>query len=61
VEESVTSGRLQVMLQRIPALRNAAVALEGRIGRIDRKQPIDSSDTDYGATLTISQAIPRLP
>jgi hypothetical protein len=61
VEESVTSGRLQVMLQRIPALRNAAVALEGRIGRIDRKQPIDISDTDYGATLTISQAIPRLP
>ncbi len=57
-EEKVTSGRLQLALQRIPALRNAAIALEGRIARVDRKLPIDQADTDYGATLTISQGLP---
>lgn len=60
VNEKFVSGRLQVALQRIPAFRGAAVALEGRIARVTRSKPTEVKDTDYGASLTLSHSIPAL-
>ncbi len=60
LQEELVSGRVQVALQRIPALFGAAVALEGRIARASRSKPAEAKDTDYGASLTISHSIPTL-
>jgi hypothetical protein len=59
VQEKLVSGRVQVALQRIPALHGAAVALEGRVGRLSRGRPA-VKDTDYGASLVLSHSVPAL-
>ncbi|MEK7348897.1 MAG: hypothetical protein AABZ94_08490 [Candidatus Eisenbacteria bacterium] len=60
IREEFVSGRVQLGLQRIPLLHGAAVALEGRIARVTRSEPAAVKDTDYGASLTLSQSIPLL-
>ncbi|HEY6573099.1 MAG TPA: hypothetical protein VI198_07235, partial [Candidatus Eisenbacteria bacterium] len=60
LREELVSGRVQLALQKLPAWRGAVVALEGRIGRVTRSKPTEYKDTDYGASLAISQALPSL-
>jgi len=60
VREEFVSGRVQLALPRIPALHDASVALEGRIGRVSRSKPTEVKETDYGASLILSHSIPAL-
>ena len=54
IHDQLVSGRLQCMALRIPALLGSTLALEGRISHVTNKEPIENTDTDYGATLTLS-------
>ncbi|HET9950555.1 MAG TPA: hypothetical protein VFS09_02045, partial [Candidatus Eisenbacteria bacterium] len=54
LHEQLVSGRLQCMAMRIPVLFGSTLALEGRISRVTNKEPFDTKDNDYGATLTLS-------
>jgi hypothetical protein len=54
VREEIVSGRLQFMAMRIAPLLGATLAVEGRMSRITRKEPIGDRSTDYGAALTLS-------
>jgi hypothetical protein len=54
VHDQLVSGRLQCMAMRMPALLGATLALEGRISHVTNKEPVETKDNDYGATLTLS-------
>jgi hypothetical protein len=49
------SGRIQVAFLRVPRLGENVVALEGRVERIERIEPLESKDTEGAALLTIGQ------
>ncbi len=61
VRQEQVSGRLQIALVRIPFLRDGSVSLEGRVDRLQDKEPRNRKATDGAISLTIAQRLPLVP
>jgi hypothetical protein len=60
IRHDQVSGRLQVALVALPFLRDGSLAVEGRINRLQEKEPFDRAVTDGAVSVTISQRMPLL-